>query len=434
MLGYGNLTSQMGKKLQKPRGTKDILLEDQKYFKYVQNVFETVAEEAGFQKITTPAFEDTSLFVRGVGKETDIVGKEMYTFKDKSGNSLTLRPEGTAPVVRAYLEDGLQSLPQPVSLYYFSNFFRYERPQAGRYREFWQFGLEVIGDKSPLVDANVIATVSRAYKKLDIKNISIQINSMGCPTCRPKYVQFLKKYYVGNLGKLCPDCKKRYKTNPLRLLDCKNEKCMTLQADAPQIINNLCSGCHEHFKTVLEYIDELEINYELNPKIVRGLDYYTGTVFEVWNDRSGAQNSIGGGGRYDELVGLLGGPKTPAVGFGAGVSRIIDEMEKEGVEFEAKKNVNIFVAQLGSKARKKCFKLLNDLLDAGIGAEARFDKGGIGDQFKVASKLGVEYTLLIGQREAFDGTVIIKDMASGNQEVFPYEKIVKVMARRLKKD
>jgi len=423
----------MGKKLQKPRGTKDIWGEDQKYFKYVQNVFESVAEEAGFQKIETPAFEDTNLFVRGVGKETDIVGKEMYTFKDKSKNSLTLRPEGTAPVVRAYLEDGMQSLPQPVSLYYFSNYFRYERPQAGRYREFWQYGLEVLGDTSPLVDANIIAVASRIYKKLNIQNISIQINSMGCPVCRPKYIKFLKKYYSGNLSKLCADCKKRYKTNPLRLLDCKNEKCVMIQEEAPQIINNLCSSCHDHFKTVLEYIDELEINYELNPKIVRGFDYYTGTVFEIWNEKDGAQNAIGGGGRYDELVQTLGGPKVPAVGFGSGVERTIDEIQKEGVEFEEKKKVNIFVAQLGSKARKKCFKLLNDLLDAGIGAEARFDKGGIGDQLKTASKLKVEYTLLIGQREAFDGTVIIKDMASGNQEVFPYEKIVKVMQKRLSK-
>jgi histidyl-tRNA synthetase len=423
----------MGKKLQKPRGTKDIWGEDQKYFKYVQNVLENVAEEAGFRKIETPGFEDTSLFVRGVGKETDIVGKEMYTFKDKSGNSITLRPEGTAPVVRAYLEGGMQSLPQPVSLYYFSNFFRYERPQAGRYREFWQFGLEVIGDKNPLVDANIIATASRIYKKLDIKNISIQVNSIGCSICRPKYIKFLKQYYAGSLNKLCADCKKRYKTNPLRLLDCKNEKCMTLQAEAPQIINNLCSSCHEHFKLVLEYIDELDINYDLNPKIVRGFDYYTGTVFEVWNEKDGAQNSLGAGGRYDDLVGLLGGPKTPAVGFGAGVERTIEEMEKEGIELVEDRNVNIFVAQLGSKARKKCFKLLNDLLDASIGAEARFDKGGIGDQLKIASKLGVDYTLLIGQREAFDGTVIIKDMVSGNQEVFPYEKIVKVMSKRLKK-
>ncbi len=424
----------MGKKIiQKPRGTKDIWGENQKYFKYFRNVFESVADEAGFLRIDTPAFEDTRLFVRGVGRETEIVSKEMYTFKDKSGNSLTLRPEGTAPVVRAYLENGMQSLPQPVNLYYFGNFFRYERPQAGRYREFWQFGLEVIGDKNPLVDANIIATVARIYKRLEIKNISIQINSMGCSVCRSKYIKLLKKYYARNMRNICADCKKRYKANPLRLLDCKNEKCMALQNEAPQIINNLCSACHDHFKIVLEYIDKLEINYELNPKIVRGFDYYTGTVFEVWNEHDRAQNSLGGGGRYNELVQLLGGPKTPAMGFGGGVERTIEEIKKESIELDIDKNVNIFVAQLGSKARKKCFKLLNDLLDAGIGAEARFDKGGIGEQLKTASKLGVEYTLLIGQREAFDDTVIIKDMASGNQEVFPYEKIVKAMSKRLKK-
>lgn len=423
----------MGKKIiQKPRGTKDILPEEQKYFKYLRNVFETVAEEAGFEKIDTPTFEDTTLFVRGVGKETDIVGKEMYTFKDKSDNSITLRPEGTAPIVRAYLENGMQSRPQPINLYYFGPFFRYERPQAGRYREFWQFGMEVIGDKSPLVDANIIATASRIYKKLNIKDISIQVNSMGCTVCRPKYIKILKKYYAGNLTKLCADCKKRYKTNPLRLLDCKNEKCIPLQAEAPQIINNLCSACHDHFKTVLEYVDELEVSYDLNPNIVRGFDYYTGTIFEIWNEKDGAQNALGGGGRYDSLVDLLGGSKTPAIGFGGGVERTIEEMGKEGIELEKEKNVNIFVAQLGNKARKKCFKLLNDLLDAGIGTEARFDKGGIGEQLKIASNRGVQFTLLIGQREAFDDTVIIKDMASGNQEVFPYEKIVKEMAKRLK--
>lgn len=425
----------MGKKIiQKPRGTKDILPEDQKYFKYLRNVFETVAEEAGFEKIDTPTFEDTTLFVRGVGKETDIVGKEMYTFKDKSGNSITLRPEGTAPIVRAYLENGMQSRPQPINLYYFGPFFRYERPQAGRYREFWQFGMEVIGDKSPLVDANIIATASRIYKKLNIKDISIQVNSMGCPICRPKYIKILKKYYAGNLTNLCADCKKRYKTNPLRLLDCKNEKCTILQAEAPQIINNLCSVCHDHFKTVLEYVDELEVSYDLNPRIVRGFDYYTGTVFEIWNEKDGAQDALGGGGRYDSLVDLLGGSKTPAIGFGGGVERTIEEMGKEGIEITKEKNVNIFVAQLGNKARKKCFKLLNDLLDAGIGTEARFDKGGIGEQLKIASNRGVQFTLLIGQREAFDDTVIIKDMASGNQEVFPYEKIVKEMTKRLKEN
>ncbi|RJO61737.1 histidine--tRNA ligase [candidate division WS5 bacterium] len=422
----------MGRKIiQKPRGTKDIFGEDQKYFKSLRDTFENVAEEAGFLRIDTPAFEDTKLFVRGVGKETEIVSKEMYAFKDKSGNSLTLRPEGTAPVVRAYIENGMQSFPQPVSLYYFGNFFRYERPQAGRYRELWQYGLEVIGDKNPLVDANIIATVARIYKRLDIQNITIQINSIGCPVCRPKYIKLLKKYYAGNLNKLCADCKKRYKNNPLRLLDCKNERCTVFQAEAPQIINNLCSACHDHFKTVLEYIDELEISYELNPGIVRGLDYYTGTVFEVWSEKDGAQNAIGGGGRYDELVQLLGGPKASAMGFAGGVERTVEEMKKEEIEPEKEKNVNIFVAQLGAKARKKCFKLLNDLLDAGIGAEARFDKGGIGEQLKIASKLGVDYTLLIGQREAFDGTVIIKDMASGNQEVFPYEKVVNVMQKRL---
>jgi len=425
----------MGKRIiQKPRGTKDILSSEQKYFKYFQNTFENIAEQAGFGKVVTPTFEDTKLFVRSVGKETDIVGKEMYTFKDKSGNSLSLRPEGTAPIVRAYLENGMRSLPQPVNMYYFGPFYRYERPQAGRYREFWQFGMESVGDKSPLIDANIIAVAWRVYKRLGIAdNITIQINSMGCGTCRPKYVKILKKYYQDKLKKLCPDCKKRYASNPLRLLDCKNDKCVSLQADAPQIINNLCADCYGHFKEVLEYLDELDIIYQLNPNVVRGFDYYTGTVFEIWTEKEGAQNAIGGGGRYDGLVEMLGGSKTPAIGFGGGVERTIEEIKRQEIVPEESKSVSIFVAQLGAEARKKCFRLLNDLLDIGIGAEARFDKGGIRDQLGVASEVGAIYTLLIGQREAYDGTVIIKDMASGNQEIFPYEKIVKEMAKRMKK-
>ncbi|MFA5584199.1 MAG: histidine--tRNA ligase [Bacteriovoracaceae bacterium] len=418
--------------IQRPRGTKDILPKEQIYFKNVEKTFSETVEKAGFSKITFPTFEDAKLFNRSIGKDTDVIEKEMYTFSDKSGNLLALRPEGTASVMRAYIENGMQSWSQPVKLYYFGPFFRYDRPQAGRYREFFQFGLEVIGDNNPLVDASLIATAWRIYKKLNIENLTIELNSIGCGTCRPKYEKLLKSYYQDQKG-ACKDCLRRLKTKPIRVLDCKNEKCLMIQHDAPQLINNLCSSCHDHFKTVLEYLDELEIPYQLNPKIVRGLDYYTNTVFEIWNQKEKAQNSLGGGGRYDGLAEILGSSKKTGIGFAGGVERVIDEIKKEEIEVSEQKKIDVFVAQLGDKARKKCFRLLNDLLDAGIGVETRFDRGGIGDQLRIASNLGVAYTLLIGQREAFDETVIIKEMDSGNQEIFPYEKIVREMQKRLKK-
>jgi len=424
----------MAKKiLQTPRGTRDILPEQQGYFDYVERVFESVVKSAGFAKVTTPVFEDTNLFVRGVGEGTDIVEKEMYTFKDKSDNSLTLRPEGTASIVRAYLENGMQSLPQPVKLYYFEPMYRYDRPQAGRYREFWQFGFEMIGDKSALADAVVITTAYRIYDNLGLSDkLSMQVNSIGCPDCRPKYLKELTKYYKENEKDLCPDCKKRLVSNPLRLLDCKEKKCQALAEEAPQIVNSLCDACHAHFKEVLEYLDEIGIVYEINARLVRGLDYYTRTVFEIWSQKDGAQNSLGGGGRYDKLVEILGGQATPALGFAGGVDRTVDLIKviREDVDMDGKRDV--FVAQIGEEARKKCFRLMNDLWNNGVDAEGCLDKNGISDQLAAANKIGAKYTLLMGQKEAYDETVILKEMSSGTQEVFTLDKIISEVKRKLK--
>lgn len=421
------------KTIQTPRGTRDILPELQVYFDCVQRHFESVVRSAGFSKITTPVFEDTNLFVRGVGEGTDIVEKEMYTFKDKSDNSLTLRPEGTASVIRSYLENGMQSWTQPVKLYYFEPMYRYDRPQAGRYREFWQFGFEMIGDKTALADAVVITTAYRIYSNLGIADsLSMQINSIGCSECRPKYLKELAKYYKDNEKELCPDCKRRLASNPLRLLDCKEKKCQTLIEEAPQIVNSLCNDCHQHFKEVLEYLDEIGIVYEINPRLVRGLDYYTRTVFEIWSNKDGSQNSLGGGGRYDKLVEILGGQPTPALGFAGGVDRTVELIQKmEGDAGLAEKR-DVFVAQIGDEARKKCFRLMNDLWNNGIDAEGCLDKGSISDQLKAANKISARYALILGQKEAYDGTVILKEMLSGTQEIVPVDKVIQELKRRLK--
>jgi histidyl-tRNA synthetase len=421
------------KNIQSPRGTRDILPDMQAYFDYIERAFESVVRSAGFSKITTPVFEDTELFVRGVGQGTDIVEKEMYTFKDKSDNSLTLRPEGTAPIVRAYLQNGMQSLPQPVKLYYFEPMYRYDRPQAGRYREFWQFGFEMIGDKSAIADAVVITTAYRIYDKLGMgEALSMQINSIGCSDCRPKYLKELTKYFKDNEKELCADCKKRLNSNPLRLLDCKEKKCQLLAEDAPQIVNSLCTPCHDHFREVLEYLDEISIVYEINPKLVRGLDYYTRTVFEIWNNKGGSQNSLGGGGRYDKLIGILGGQDTPALGFAGGVDRTAEQIIEIKEITEIGERRDVFVAQIGDEARKKCFCLMNDLWNSGVDAEGCLDKGAISDQLKAADKIGAKYTLIMGQKEAYDGTVIIKEMLSGTQEVVSMDKVIPEVKRRLK--
>jgi histidyl-tRNA synthetase len=424
----------MAKKIiQTPRGTRDILPETQVYFDYVERVFERIVRSAGFVKITTPIFEDTDLFTRGVGQDTDIVEKEMYTFKDRSDNSLTLRPEGTAPIVRAYLENGMQSWPQPVKLYYFEPMYRYDRPQAGRYREFWQFGFEMIGDKSALADAVVITTAYRIYEKLGLKDtLTMQINSIGCDDCRGKYVKELTKYYKENEKELCADCKKRYVANPLRLLDCKNKHCQALAEEAPQILSSLCPACHDHFKEVLEYLDEIGILYEINPRLVRGLDYYTRTVFEFWNGKEGAQNSLGGGGRYDKLVEILGGQSTPSLGFAGGVDRTVEQIKEISDEASLGETRDVFVAQIGDEARKKCFRLMNDLWNNGVDAEGCLDKGSISNQLQAANKIGAKYALIMGQKEAYDDMVIMKEMISGTQEVIPLAKIIPEIKRKLK--
>lgn len=424
----------MSKKIiQKVRGVRDILPDEQRYFKYLSECFEHACGRSGYSKIYTPTVEPASLFIRTLGKNTDIVEREMYNFKDRSGNAVVLRPEGTASVLRAYLEEGMTSWPQPVKLYYQLPIFRYDRPQAGRYREHWQYGVEVIGDKSPIIDVNVIALSLRVLKSVGLSDVSLQINSIGCPNCRPKYRKVLISYLNENEKKLCPDCKRRLKSNPLRVLDCKQKGCQEISAEAPQTVNHLCNICHEHFKTILEYLDELDIVYEINPQLVRGLDYYIRTVFELWSESEGANASLGGGGRYDGMTELLGGKPVAGIGFGLGADRIVAEMQRQNIELPKGHEVEVYVAQLGEEAKKKCYKLLFDLQNAGIGAEGAIEKGSISEQLKAANRFKVPYTLIIGQKEAFSDTVIIKDMHSGAQEIYPTDKVVKEVKKRLEK-
>lgn len=412
---------------------RDILPDEQRYFKTLANIFETACEQSGFQKIYTPTIESAQLFERTVGKVTDIVEKELYTFKSKSGKKLALRPEGTASIARAYIENGMTSWPQPVKLYYELPMFRYDRPQAGRYREHWQFGVEAFGEKSPLLDVAVIALALRVIQQTGLSGTSLQINSIGCPICRPKYKKLLVKFLKENEKSLCTDCKNRLKTNPLRVLDCKNKACHEVTEGAPQMINNLCNSCHEHLKIILEYLDELDILYEINPRLVRGLDYYTQTVFEIWSEEYGGQLTLGGGGRYDGLTELIGGRKSPGIGFGLGADRIVAAMKDQGVELMAGSSVDVFVIQLGKEAKKKCFKLIHELQNTGIGAEGSLDKESMSVQLKMANKLQVPYCLIIGQKEAYSDTVILKDMGSGCQETYPQDKIVKELKKRVEK-
>jgi len=427
-------------KFQSPTGMHDILVEEQRYFQKIYAVCKNMANFSGFDKIETPIVEETELFSKGIGLATDIVGKQMYSFKTRGGDYLTLRPEGTAPIVRAYIEQGMQNLPQPVKLWYFGPYFRYEKPQAGRYRQFWQFGFEVLGEKSPVVDVQIIQIFYNILRELKLKNLIIEINSIGDSQCRPYYKKLLVSYFRSRESALCFDCRRRLRENPLRILDCKEEKCQPVIAQAPQMIDHLCDECHSHFKEVLELLDEIELPYRLNPYLVRGLDYYTKTVFEIFSEEPGkgelaegvARDALAGGGRYDALVKLLGGRDTPASGAAAGLERIIATMKSKGIMFKKPAPTQIFLAQLGNLAKRKSLGLLEDFRKAKIPVAESLGRDSLKAQLKIANKIGVKYALIFGQKEALEGTIIIRDMKTGRQETVKLEKVVEEMKKRLK--
>ncbi len=413
----------------------DILAVNQKYFQKIFGVCENLANFYQFERIDTPILEDSELFSKGIGLATDIVGKQMFNLKTRGGDYLTLRPEGTAPVVRAYVENGMFNLPQPIKLWYFGPFFRYEHPQAGRYRQFWQAGFEVFGEESPVVDAQIVQVFYNVLKELKIKNLIVEINSIGDSQCRPYYKKLLVSYFKGREGALCSDCKRRLKENPLRILDCKEEKCQQVRAQAPQMLDHLCEECRKHFKEVLEFLDEIEMPYHLNPYLVRGLDYYTKTVFEIFEDSDEGKKigALAGGGRYDNLVKVLGGKSTPACGASGGVERITALMKEKKIKLSEPVLPKVFFAQLGSLAKRKSLKLLEDFRQERILITESFGRDSLKSQLGRANKLETKYVLILGQKEALEGSIIIRDMTNGKQETIKLDKAVREIKKRLKK-
>jgi histidyl-tRNA synthetase len=423
-----------GKTLQVPKGMHDILPEEQKYWRYVLKKAETLAEDYGFEKIETPIVESSELFVRS-NEGTDMVDKEMYSFKTRGGDELSLRPEGTASVVRAYLENGMGVRPHPIKLYYNGPMFRHDQPQQGRYRQFHQFGIETMGDASEVVDAELIFVAYKLLDMLGLNNYNVHINSMGDSSCRPSYIRALKDFYKNKLKKVCATCRVRFKTNTLRMLDCKEENCREIMKDAPPIVDFLDDECKSHFKKVIEFLDEAKIPYILNPYLVRGLDYYTRTVFEFLPEENvGPQSAIISGGRYDRLTDLLGGTKTPAAGWAMGIERIILALKEKNIAVpEIGLKPKIFLAQLGDAAKKKSLVLFDSLRKAGIDTKSSFGRDSIKSQLRIANRLGVKYTLIFGQKEALEGTIIIREMDTGIQETILLTKVVDEMKKRLKK-
>ena len=397
-----------------PKGTKDVLPFESYKWHYVENTVKKIASDYCLNEIRTPVFEHTELFLRGVGETTDVVNKEMYTFLDKGERSITLKPEGTAGVARSFIENGLFNGAMPLKTYYISPVFRYENPQKGRLREHHQFGVEIYGGSGADVDAEVIKLAHSVLTALGLK-VKLHINSMGCKECRKKYDEALRAYFADKLDKLCATCRERYVKNPLRILDCKSEECKALCVDAPKITDYLCDDCSAHFEKLKKFLEIAGIEYEVDPYIVRGLDYYTKTVFEFVTTALGSQGTVCGGGRYDDLIAQLGGEPTCGVGFGMGIERVLMLMEAQGVEIPTEDPVKIFIATMGEAAYEKAFGVVCALRDKGVKAELEHAGRGIKAQFKYADKIGAEYVATIGENELASGVCRVKKMSDGSQ-------------------
>lgn len=406
------------------KGTKDVLPKDVYKNQYIEATCLGVAEQFGYKEIRTPVFEHTELFQRGVGDTTDVVQKEMYTFDDKGGRSITLRPEGTAGAVRSYLENGLcnEALPQKVC--YNTSCYRYEKPQAGRLREFHQFGVECFGSASPLADAEIIALAKAIFDNLEVQDLSLEINSIGCPTCRAEYHKALKEYFNARKDELCDTCKDRLDRNPMRILDCKSPVCSEIAKDAPVMLDYLCEECKEHFDKVQEYLKAQRIEFNINPKIVRGLDYYRKTVFEFVSDSIGAQGTVCGGGRYDGLVEELGGQKTASLGFGMGLERLMLLMEAQNCPFPEPQSADLFIVALGDKAVLKALEISKDMRAEGFSCLMDLNQRSVRAQMKYADKLGAKFNLVIGDNEVESGCAKLKNMSTGEETEIQLETFV----------
>ncbi len=413
-----------------PRGTADILPEEQGYWRFVEDRASALCQLYGYQRLDTPAFEDSQLFTRSIGEGTDIVTKEMYTFKDRSGNILALRPEGTAPVCRAYLEHGMDNLPQPVKLCYLAAIFRYERPQAGRYRQHYQFGFEAIGDADPALDAEVVEMAWQFFTSLGLENLFLYINSIGCKVCRPRYLEKLKRYYSNHLAGLCADCKTRFEKNPLRLLDCKKSSCYDVAEAAPKSADYLCQECQAHFEAVVGYLGTLGLPFDINHRLVRGLDYYTKTVFEIQPLGEGAQNALGGGGRYDDLIEELGGKSTPAIGFASGMERVVLNLKRQKISVSNLSAPPVFIAYLGNEAKSEAVKLASILRRDGIAAIMATGDRSLKAQLRQANSLGSNYVAIIGEDEVKNGVVTLRNMVTSEQQVVSPAGLIELLEGR----
>lgn len=411
--------------IQKMRGTMDIMPEESPIYRFIESTARRVAAKYGFSEIRTPTFESTELFKRGVGDTTDVVQKEMYTFCDNDNRSITLRPEGTASVARALIEHGRCGDTMPIKLYYLINCFRYEAPQAGRSREFFQFGVEMFGAGNPAADANIILLAAAVIRELGITGISLNINSIGCPECRPKYRAALVEYFSKFEGQMCESCRSRLKTNPLRLLDCKNPECAVIAAGAPKILDYLCDDCYDHFESLKRYLDKTGVDYKVNPSIVRGLDYYTRTVFEFIADGIGAQSTVCGGGRYDGLISELGGPKLPGIGFAMGITRLILAMKQSGVQIPEEEKPKLYIASLGAAALERAQSIVERLRSCGIYAECDLMGRSLKAQMKYADKIGAEYTLILGDTEIESGKAQLRSMSDSTQREINIDDVEK---------
>ena len=407
-----------------PRGTKDILPDTVGDWLYVEDNIRSLCRRFGYQEIRTPMFEHTELFQRGIGEGTDVVDKEMYTFTDRGDRSITLRPENTASAVRAYLQNKLYAENALTKLFYIGSMFRYDRPQAGRMREFHQFGVEAIGESNPAVDAEIILLAMKLLQGLGLNDLELYINSVGCPTCRAKYRTMLQDFFRDKLDDLCEDCRSRFDRAPMRILDCKKDAEKPYMKDAPKITDCLCDECSDHFQKLQKHLTKAGVKFELDPRLVRGLDYYTKTAFEVKYPPLGAQSAVAGGGRYDGLIEEMGGNPTPAVGFATGLERVLLALEKQGLLPDKNRSVDVYVVALGEAAQEEAFKLVMDLRDAGFSAAVDYAGRSMKAQMKQANKLGAKFAAIMGDDELSEGVVMLRDMAGSEQEKVPVNKLI----------
>lgn len=417
--------------IQIPKGCKDVLPSQAYLWQYLEARARETAQAYAFREIRTPVFEHTELFSRGVGDTTDIVNKEMYTFLDKGERSITLKPEGTAGVVRAFIENGLAGGVLPLKMYYLTPVFRYERPQAGRLREHHQFGVEIFGGKGPETDAEVILLARDYIRALGVEGVELNLNSIGCKHCRPKFNEALREYLRPHLSEMCPTCNARFEKNPLRILDCKEEACAKINEGAPKSVDFLCDECREHFEALKSILDGCGVPYKLNPKLVRGLDYYSKTVFEFVSTAIGSQGTVLGGGRYDTLIENLGGPSVPAVGFGSGIERMLLVLENTGKPVPAEPPLTAYVAGLDEEGRRAAFALANELRQAGISADVDHASRSVKAQFKYAGKIGARFVVVIGADEFASGEYTVKDMQTSASERIARENVAAYLRERI---